>query len=386
MRIGIVIPNTPSYSETFFNAKIERLLAAGNEVILFSKNQGSYKKTKVIEPLNQNAFGFLRFILIALFNFSSLFKFYKLDSRIRKSKTRAFKNTYLNAHLLQKKLDWLHFGYATAAVGRELVAQCIGAKLAVSFRGYDINVYPLKNANCYFLLWEYVDKVHSVSKYLLDKAKTYGLPDNVDCEIIYDAADTSIINKFDTQPLMPDPTFTIVTIGRLNWIKGVQYAIQAIGEIKDDLGDFNYLIIGGGTKHEFEYMRFLIQEYGLEEQIILKGEQSHSDTIDLLRTADLYLQPSIGEGFCTAVTEAQALGKVCIVTDAGGLPENIVNNVTGYIVPKMNNKDLSSRILAFLSLSDSIRSKMSLEAKKRTQEYLSIENQIEKFIEFYKTQ
>ena len=185
---------------------------------------------------------------------------------------------------------------------------------------------------------------------------------------------------------MPDPTFTIVTIGRLNWIKGVQYAIQGIGEIKDDLGDFKYLIIGGGTKHEFEYMRFLIQEYGLEEQIILKGEQSHSDTIDLLRTADLYLQPSIGEGFCTSVTEAQALGKVCIVTDAGGLPENSVNNVTGYIVPKMNIKDLSSRILAFLSLSDSIRSKMSLEAKKRTQEYLSIENQIEKFIEFYKTQ
>src|SRR5690606_28909922 len=83
--------------------------------------------------------------------------------------------TYLNAHLLKANLDWLHFGFATMALGSETIAKAIGAKMAVSFRGFDINVYPIKHPECYNNLWKHVDKVHSISQYLLNKAISLGL-------------------------------------------------------------------------------------------------------------------------------------------------------------------------------------------------------------------
>ncbi|MBK7870836.1 MAG: glycosyltransferase family 4 protein [Saprospiraceae bacterium] len=52
--------------------------------------------------------------------------------------------------------------------------------------------------------------------------------------------------------------------------------------------------------------------------------------------ADIYLQYSIQEGFCNAVLEAQAMGLLCIVSDAEGLPENILHGQTGWVVPKGN--------------------------------------------------
>src|SRR5690606_16415229 len=94
---------------------------------------------------------------------SVIVRYIKLE---RKEGTRwvlILKKIYLNAYILKQKLDWLHFGFATMALGSETVAKAIGAKMAVSFRGFDIAVYPIKNPGCYKTLWKYVDKLHAIS-------------------------------------------------------------------------------------------------------------------------------------------------------------------------------------------------------------------------------
>ena len=45
-----------------------------------------------------------------------------------------------------------------------------------------------------------------------------------------------------------------------------------------------------------------------------------------LNNSDVYLQYSVQEGFCNAVLEAQAMGLLCVVSDGGALPENVIDN------------------------------------------------------------
>lgn len=386
MKIGIVLSNTPSYSETFFNAKIDKLKENGFDVVLFSKKNKNYHKTRVIQPLDHTFFGLLQFCLIALIQYSKLKKFYQLELVSRNNKKRALKNTFLNAHMLQEKLNWLHFGYATVAINRENVAECIGAKMAVSLRGYDLNVYPLQNKRCYNLLFKQVDKVHSVSNYLLEKAYSLGLNKNTPYEIIHDAVSSKHIvkkNSISECIAHTKTTVAIVTIARLNWIKGVQYAIQAMALLKEHINDFTYTIVGGGTKQELEYVNFLIQDNNLESNVILKGELAHDKALEVLKLADIYMQPSIGEGFCTSVVEAQAMGKICIVTDAGGMPENVLHEQTGWVVPKMNPVAMANQILEFYNTTEDAKRAMAFKAIERIKKNLTTEHQLEQFIKFY---
>src|SRR5690606_33167127 len=131
-----------------------------------------------------------------------------------------FKKIYLNTHLLKANLDWLHFGFATMALGSETVAKAINAKMAVSFRGFDINVYPIKHPNCYQRLWKYVDKVHSISKYLLDKARGMGLSEDTLYTIITPAVKLDNLSVPKSITTSSDH-IKIVTIARLTWIKGL---------------------------------------------------------------------------------------------------------------------------------------------------------------------
>ena len=92
----------------------------------------------------------------------------------------------------------------------------------------------------------------------------------------------------------------------------------------------------------------------------------------------------MSEGFCNAILEAQALREICIASNVGGLPENIENNKTGWLVPKNNPDALATKILEVVNLPEIKKQKIVANAKKRVAAYFTIEQQIEKFIEFYK--
>lgn len=170
-RIGIVLPNHPSYSETFFVSKIKGLQLKGFEVVLFlnaSKNKSFklcpvvYLKTKFsnINFVTE----FILFIAILVLHSKNAIKLYTLNKKDKMSGYKNMKNLFLNRYFLNQKLDWLHFGFGTMALERENVAAAINTKMAVSFRGFDWYVYPLKNVNCYQKLFKKQVKYHVLSE------------------------------------------------------------------------------------------------------------------------------------------------------------------------------------------------------------------------------
>ena len=172
MKIGLVLPSVPTYSETFFSNKIKGLEAYGFQVVLLvntsNKNKSTFYKVKTAPNLSGNTIVVsLKSIFLLIYTFlfhpKNTMRLFKLDKKDGLSITQRIKNIISNHHILSLELDWLHFGFGTMVFHRENVAQAIGAKMAVSFRGFDIGVYPLKNPNCYKSLWSKVDKIHVIS-------------------------------------------------------------------------------------------------------------------------------------------------------------------------------------------------------------------------------
>ncbi len=387
MKIGIVLATSPGYSETFFTSKIKGLQKNGMEVLLFvrekNKNFTLCKQISAPKVYTNPVKQFISSLLVftsLLPHFKKVFRFIKLEKQNNRAFIQIYKKVYLNAHILKHKLDWLHFGFATQALGSELVAKAIGAKMAVSFRGFDINVYPLKHPNCYKAVWENVDKVHSISNYLLTKAWQIGLSKSLPYQIITPAVD---INKIKKSSISNQQSITLVTIARLNWIKGLNIAIQAMKFLKDKKINFKYYIIGSGTDKETERYKYQAYALGLEKEVIFTGKRSHKETLQLLNIADLYVQPSFNEGFCNALLEAQTLGKLCIASNTGGLPENIENGKTGWLIPKYNPQALANKIIEIVHLPEDKKQVISTNAQKRVKKYFTIEQQEKKFVEFY---
>src|SRR5690606_30324997 len=88
----------------------------------------------------------------------------------------------------------------------------------------------------------------------------------------------------------------------------------------------------------------------LQANVQMLGQQSPEAIIDVLNEADVYLQYSLSEGFCNAVLEAQAMGLLCVVSDGGGLQENVLHQTTGIVVAKGRPKELAKAIKNLLHL------------------------------------
>ncbi len=384
MKIGIVLSNPPGYSETFFVNKIKFLKEAGFEVYLFVDKVSSESNENCIVGYSQGN-GFIedaRRKLITFFRLClSPVKVFNLFSQNRKDGLGLRQNLisiFSSIHILSYKLDWLHFGFATMAINRENVAKTIGAKMAVSIRGYDIAIYPLKCTNCYDLVWEKIDKLHFISDDLLQLAIANGFRESISHMKITPAID---IEKFKYSEHIQNKLLRITTVARLNWKKGLEYTIEALSYLKKGGIDFEYSIIGEGN--DFERLKFAAHQLDIFKNVKFLGKKRQEEIIEMLKTTDIYIQYSIQEGFGNSVLEAQAMGCICIVSDAEGLSENVLDGLTGYVVKKRKPELLSEKIKEVIHLERQLKLEMISNSVSRLKTEFNLEVQKQRFIDFY---
>ena len=389
MRIGLVLPAVPAYSETFFTNKIKGLKAAGHTVVIFanSAKNDSYSslEVKIAPKLSGNSIrvaftSFYKLFHSFLFHFKASRRLYNLDQLDGIGFAQRMKNSVANHHIITEPVDWLHFGFGTMVFNRENVAKAIGAKMGLSFRGFDIGVYPIKNPGCYHKLWDKVDKIHVISNDIRDLLYTHGFDGNTEVIKITPAIDTDFFKNEEEQ--LPSNKNNFITIARLHWKKGLVYTLEALAILKKEGLPFHYTIIGEGA--EMERLKFAAYQLNIVDQVTFAGKLPHESIKEKLKSADVYLQYSIQEGFCNAVLEAQSMGLLCIVSDAEGLSENILDKETGWVVPKCNPSELANKIMEVINLNSIEKQHISQNARKRVRQYFTVEQQQEQFINFYK--
>jgi glycosyltransferase involved in cell wall biosynthesis len=388
-RVGLVLPNTPAYSETFFRNKILGLQQHGYRVILFVNNpkaKREYLNCKTVTaPHLQGKFwvvwwrSFLLLLQAVFIRTRKSVRLYQLNQQDGVGFVENIKSVLSNQFLLGYQLDWLHFGFGTMALGRENIAKVLGAKMAVSFRGFDYYVYPVKNPSCYRILFTKEVRYHVLSEAMkkglihqgISSAKVFKITPAIDSRFF------SVANRPKSEILQ------IKTIARLHWIKGLNAILEALAMLKKQNIPFHYAVLGDGE--EKERLLFAVHQLGLTEHVSFLGKLPPEAVKKELETTDVYLQYSIQEGFCNAVLEAQAMGLLCIVSNAEGLSENVLDGQTGFVVPKQNPKLLFEKLLEVMHLSESEKETIKKQAVQRVREEFHLEKQQREFLKFYET-
>ena len=390
MIIGYVIPRFSSISETFIKSKIKILESLGHEVTIFTRLTVNNDHFKIVPNPKTNELLFIQIIKI-LFQYFILFlkrpkvffNFLKFEKQDSVSFINRWKNLYLNSHILKEDIDWLHFGFSTMSINRENIALSMSIPMSTSIRGYDICVYPLKNLECYKKLWLKVDKVHSISKNLVEISGINNFDGDIPYNIISPAIDIDTFKCSDKKmnSNIKKQKLQFLTIARLNWIQGLEFTLEALALLLSKGVDFHYNIIGSGE--EYERLIFATYQLELTKHVSFLGSVKHKETRQFYDSSDIYLQYSINEGFCNSVLEAQCMGLITIVSNSGGLNENVIHEKTGWVVEKNSPQSLVDTIEHVIKKSNNEIYNVRKNAINHIRENFNLEKQTIQFDKFF---
>ena len=141
-----------------------------------------------------------------------------------------------------------------------------------------------------------------------------------------------------------DTVPVIGTIGNLYPVKGHIYLVKAAAHVVKRFPEAVFVFAGRGA-----LLSELQQEagrLGIESHVRFLGFRE--DIPPLLQAMDIFVLPSLSEGLPLSLLEAMASSKPVIATNVGGIPEVIVNEETGYLVPPMDHEHLASRMILLL--------------------------------------
>lgn len=123
---------------------------------------------------------------------------------------------------------------------------------------------------------------------------------------------------------------TFVTCGRFDKLKGFSRLIAMFNEIKDQLPEWDLVIVGDGEDRSL--LEAQIAQRGLGARVFLPGWVADMETI--LRAGDLFVFPSVSEGFALVLAEALASGLPCLSYDCKVGPAEIIRDgVDGVLIP-----------------------------------------------------
>lgn len=189
------------------------------------------------------------------------------------------------------------------------------------------------------LVYLFTDKVicvsQSVKKYLVETKEikdTKGI-------VIYNPA--SVIN-YQIESNFND-CFTIVCVGRFETVKNQCLLISAFSKINDYSSKL--ILVGDGSDRIM--LENLIVKYKLEKRVTITGFVSNPEFY--LTQANLFVLPSLSEGFGIAVVEAMLHGVPCLCSNVGGIPEFISDSKTGWLFDPHNEIELVSKLNSIIS-------------------------------------
>jgi len=168
------------------------------------------------------------------------------------------------------------------------------------------------------------------------------------------------------------------SVARLVLQKGHTYLLDAIPRILDKYPDARWKFAGSGDK-EAE-LKQKVSALGIDHAVEFLGDQE--DIPNFLNSIDVFILPSLWEGFPNVLLEAMACAKPVIATSVEGTVELVVDSETGLLVPMQNPQALEDAMLTMLENPELI-DKYGQNGRHRVDEKFSLEKQIQEFETMY---
>lgn len=160
---------------------------------------------------------------------------------------------------------------------------------------------------------------------------------------------------------------SLIYLGRINKLKGVEDAVEAFRIIKQRIPQANFWIVGSGLSNYEDKVKQKVTGYGLENSIKFFGFVSQKKKFELLSRAHILLVPSIHEGWGLIVPEAGLVKTPAVAYNVPGLRDVIENEVSGLICQENTFFDLAKKIIKLLN-NKKLYNYLSKNAQKKAKE------------------
>lgn len=363
IRIGYVVKRYPRYSETFIVNEILAHEALGLDIEIFAlrppcdthfqniisqvrasvtyiKKPTQGRNSPCLNSLNPTAASYFWAELQETAQYiSNIWE--KLAFAEGESASVVYQSLWLAREIKIKNISHLHAHFASVATSVARLASYF-ADIPYTFTAHAKDIFhnsvdpedlskKLRDAKGVITVSNYN------KQYLRDK---YGeVADSV--QRIYNGLDVS---KFSYQSPENRPP-SIISVGRFVEKKGLSILIDACDFLHQWGCDFECQIIGTGSL-EGELKRQIF-DLGLQDKVNLMGARPQNEVFNLVQKSAVFAAPYIigkdgnRDGLPTVLLESMALGTPCIATDVTGIPELVIHDKTGLIVPQDDAKSLA---------------------------------------------
>jgi len=139
-------------------------------------------------------------------------------------------------------------------------------------------------------------------------------------------------------------------------------------------------LVGDGP--QMQALKQLATQLGVTERVQFVGHVDHAQVPHELAQLDVYVALSRQESFGVAIIEAGAAARPVVVSDAGGLPEVVLDGVTGLVVPRENPQAAADAIECLLCDAD-LRQRMGAAARRHAAQHYSWDACVETMLKVY---
>jgi glycosyltransferase involved in cell wall biosynthesis len=178
------------------------------------------------------------------------------------------------------------------------------------------------------------------------------------------------------------PRRMILYAGSMKPHKNIDRLLKAFNQLKQkgEVEDV-CMVLGGGEKENITRLKKLALELGIDGNVIFTGMLSAEELTGLMNLADVFVFPSLYEGFGLPPLEAMACGTPVVTSNAGSLPE-VVGDAALLVDPE-NVEDIASAIERVLT-DERLREELVKKGFERVKRF-SWEKTARETIEIYKS-
>ena len=285
----------------------------------------------------------------------------------------------------KEKFDLIHAHAYWPAIPGKILAKIL--KLPFVFTAHGSNLLDLRKKGIRPFLEKYIltkieyDWLISVSsnflKYKNINKKITIIPNGADIKKFKSLKVKKLKSK---SPITNHQPPTILFVGRLEKIKGVDYLIKAFKKVVNKFKSVNLVIAGKGS--EEMRLKKLAKNLNVNHKIKFVFYKNYNDLIVEYSKADVFVLPSLSEGQPLTLLEAWAAKLPVVVTNVGENPKMVKNGINGYLVEIKNSESLAKAIIKVLKNKN--RNLMGEKGYQLVKEKYSWQNCAKKTYEIYK--
>ena len=174
-------------------------------------------------------------------------------------------------------------------------------------------------------------------------------------------------------------SFDIIYIGGISIRKGIHYLIDAFNNLK--YSNKKLHLIGSHVSNDFDFFKKKIDN----DKIIVYGHIHNLKLNKILNSCDVFVLPSVCDGYGMVVNQAAAAGCPIIVSENCGSSEFVSENNCGFIVPAQDSNSILNKLTLLLDNKD-LRKRLSENAKSSSKNisWESYVNKLDNFLISFK--